>query len=70
MDSLVTQSMFWPLLLPEQKLEEDKQQYFKDEIVKKGPITHIRFNIIPDGGVSRLRLFGRLAGIKSAAPCG
>jgi allantoicase len=70
MDSLVTQSMFWPLLLPEQKLEEHKQQYFKNEIIKKGPITHIRFNIIPDGGVSRLRLCGRLAEIKSTAPCG
>jgi allantoicase len=22
-------------------------------------ITHVRFNIFPDGGVSRLRLFGR-----------
>jgi allantoicase len=26
-----------------------------------GPISHVRFNIIPDGGVSRLRLFGRPA---------
>jgi allantoicase len=23
-----------------------------------GPVTHVRFNIFPDGGVSRLRLFG------------
>jgi len=59
-DSLITQSMFWPLLLPEVNLEADKQLYFKDEIVKMGVITHIRFNIIPDGGVSRLRLFGHL----------
>ena len=29
--------------------------------VALGPITHIRFNIFPDGGVSRLRLWGRLA---------
>jgi allantoicase len=69
-DSLVTQSMFWPILLPEQKLGMDKQHYFKEQIVKMGPITHIRFNIIPDGGVSRLRMFGRLAEIKQSAPCG
>jgi allantoicase len=25
-----------------------------------GAVTHVRFNIIPDGGVSRLRLFGTL----------
>ena len=24
-----------------------------------GPVTHVRFNIHPDGGVSRLRLFGK-----------
>ncbi len=59
--SILTQSMFWPTLLPEQKLAADKQLYFAKEIEKHGPITHVRFNIIPDGGVSRLRLFGKLA---------
>ncbi|MCV2219722.1 hypothetical protein, partial [Thauera sp. Sel9] len=24
-----------------------------------GTITHVRFNIFPDGGVSRLRLWGK-----------
>ena len=24
-----------------------------------GDVTHVRFNIYPDGGVGRLRLFGR-----------
>lgn len=68
LDSLVTQSMFWPVLLPEQKLDMDKQHSFSD-LEKLGPITHIRFNVIPDGGVSRLRLWGKLHGVKSAAPC-
>ena len=26
-----------------------------------GPVTHVRLNIIPDGGVSRLRLWGKVA---------
>src|SRR5262249_45425192 len=56
--SLVTQSMFWRVLLPEQKLEADRAHAFEREIVDIGPITHVRFNIIPDGGVNRLRLFG------------
>ncbi|MBL9034015.1 MAG: allantoicase [Rhodospirillaceae bacterium] len=60
-DSLVTQSMFWRVLLPEQKLEMDRPHHFQREIADLGPVTHIRFNIIPDGGVSRLRLFGELA---------
>jgi len=59
--SLVTQSMFWRVLLPEQKLEMDRRHHFQREIADLGPVTHIRFNIIPDGGVSRLRLFGELA---------
>jgi allantoicase len=59
--SLVTQAMFWPVLLGEQKLQMDKQHFYESEIAALGPITHIRFNIIPDGGVSRLRLWGTLA---------
>ena len=59
--SLVTQSMFWPVLLPEQKLNMDLQHDFAAEIAKLGPISHIRYNMHPDGGTSRLRLWGRLA---------
>ena len=57
-ESLVTQSMFWPVLLPEQRLQMDANHTFAGEIVNNGPVTHVRFNIVPDGGVSRLRLFG------------
>jgi allantoicase len=60
-ESLVTQSMFWPVLLPEQPLTMDAIHTFADEIVKLGPVTHVRLNIIPDGGVSRLRLWGKVA---------
>lgn len=59
--SLVTQAMFWPLILPEQKLQMDHQHHFRDEIRKHDAITHVRFNIHPDGGVSRLRLRGKPA---------
>lgn len=60
-ESLITQSMFWRPLLPEQKLEVDKQHFFEKEVADLGAITHVRLNIIPDGGVSRLRLWGELA---------
>ncbi len=53
--------MFWRTLLPEQKLQMDRQHFFEREVVDLGPVTHVRLNIIPDGGVSRLRLYGRLA---------
>jgi allantoicase len=60
-ESLVTQSMFWKTLLPEQKLSMDNIHKFSSEILDIGPISHVRLNIIPDGGVSRLRLFGKLS---------
>ncbi len=58
-ESLVTQSMFWSELLPEQKLSMDAEHDFAAEILAHEAITHVRLNIFPDGGVSRLRLFGR-----------
>lgn len=57
-DALVSQSIYWKTLLPPQKVAMDKQHYFEEEVQKLGPITHVRLNIHPDGGVSRLRLFG------------
>lgn len=59
--SLITQSMFWPVLLPEQALSMDAIHTFGSEIARLGPVSHIRLNIFPDGGVSRLRLWGRLS---------
>lgn len=57
--SITTQSMFWQTLLPRQPLQMDAIHTFTAEVAKLGPITHVRFNMYPDGGVSRLRLWGR-----------
>ncbi|MEM8958134.1 MAG: allantoicase [Pseudomonadota bacterium] len=57
-DALVTDSMFWPVLMKDQRLSADAIHTYVDEILEQRPVTHIRFNIHPDGGVSRLRLFG------------
>lgn len=56
--SLATQSQFWPTLLPEVKLGADAIHDFRDACVDLGAISHVRFNLHPDGGVSRLRLWG------------
>ena len=55
-ESLITQSMFWKTLLPNQKLSMDNIHRFEDQLQNIGPVSHVRLNIIPDGGVSRLRL--------------
>ena len=57
--SVVAQSMFWPVLLDEQPLQADHEHTFADCAMKShGPVSHVRLNMIPDGGISRLRLFG------------
>lgn len=52
-------SLYWPVLLPQQKLRPNQPQQFSEQIAAVGAVTHVRFNIFPDGGVNRLRLFGR-----------
>jgi len=57
-DSLET--IEWRELLPISKLQAHTKHVFTDEVVDLGGVTHVRFNIFPDGGISRLRLFGRM----------
>lgn len=60
--SVVTQAMFWPELLSPQKTDMDKQHYFEGaQIQALGPVTHVRVNMFPDGGISRVRIWGKLA---------
>jgi allantoicase len=59
-DAIATQSLFWETLLPEVKLQMDQEHEYRSEVRDLGPITHVRLNVFPDGGVSRIRLFGRL----------
>lgn len=56
-----TQSLYWQELLPSHKLEMHQEHTFTTELQALGPITHVRLNIFPDGGVSRLRLLGHIS---------
>jgi allantoicase len=51
----------WRALLPRTPLEADRRHSFDTPLQPVSAVTHARFNIFPDGGVARLRLFGRLA---------
>jgi allantoicase len=53
-------SVAWKEILPRTRLQAHTRHYFEDEIPDVGPLTHLRFNIYPDGGVSRLRVYGRI----------
>lgn len=50
----------WQTILPQAKLSADHEHFFEQEIKNKGPFTHVRLSIFPDGGVSRMRLWGRI----------
>jgi allantoicase len=54
------ESIEWRELLPMAKLQAHTKHVFTAELLDLGPLTHVRFNIFPDGGVSRLRLYGRI----------
>jgi allantoicase len=51
----------WRELLPMTPLQPDTLHTFEDELRDVGNATQVRLNIYPDGGVSRLRVFGRIA---------
>jgi allantoicase len=50
----------WREVLPRTGLQAHTRHLFEDEIIKTGAATHVRFRIFPDGGVSRLRIYGRI----------
>ncbi len=56
---LVAGSIGWRPLLPEQGLGADAQHRFRGELLPVGPVSHVRLDIFPDGGVSRLRILGK-----------
>lgn len=57
--NLYSQSLFWPALLEPQFLRADSVHEFTDELRDIGDVSHVRVNIHPDGGLSRVRLFGK-----------
>jgi allantoicase len=49
----------WRELLPRTPLQPHACHAFEEELRALGDVTHARLNIFPDGGIARLRLFGR-----------
>jgi len=49
----------WKPLLARRPLQPHTRHLFEEELEPIGDVTHVRLNIFPDGGIARLRLFGR-----------
>lgn len=56
-DTSNAQSQAWEEVLPKTKLKGNFRNIF-EPVHRSGTATHVRFQIYPDGGVSRLRIFG------------
>ena len=58
--NIVNRSKKWKLLLNKVKLRAHKKHNFQNKLMKNKKINYIRINIFPDGGISRIRAFGRV----------
>jgi len=58
--NLSNASIQWETILPQSKLTADYEHYFEKEITSKDTFTHVRLTIFPDGGISRMRLWGSI----------
>ena len=54
-------SATWMELLPRTKLRPHHRHLFSRELRRLPRLSHIRLNIFPDGGISRLRIYGTVA---------
>jgi len=59
-DEATLTALPWRELLPRTRLQAHTRHFYERELLDAGQATHARFHIYPDGGVSRLRLYGSL----------
>ncbi len=59
-NNLIPEKIKWIEILPKQKLMADHEHFFEKEISSDEAFTHVRLSIYPDGGISRMRLFGTI----------
>lgn len=50
----------WSAIIERTKLQADHEHHYEQEVRCADPITHVRLSIFPDGGVSRMRLWGTI----------
>ena len=50
----------WSTIIERIKLQADHEHHYEQEVRCTDPVTHVRLSIFPDGGVSRMRLWGNI----------
>jgi allantoicase len=59
LETLQDPEFVWKPVLTRTSLQAHTRHLF-DEVMDTGPVSYVRFNIFPDGGVSRLRVYGMI----------
>jgi len=54
------ETLNWQEILPPTKLSPHQQHIFESHLVDIGAVNLLRLNIFPDGGIARLRAFGKI----------
>ena len=57
-ENIIKDSEKWDFILEKTKLKADSIHKFSLDLNSQKEATHVRLNIYPDGGISRLRIFG------------
>ncbi|MGC1507378.1 allantoicase [Ketobacter sp. MCCC 1A13808] len=58
-DDLTDDAMEWTSVIASTKLMPHTEHFYQEELLEQEtPFTHVRLSIFPDGGVSRMRVFG------------
>ena len=50
----------WSAIIERTKLQADHEHHYEQEVRCAETVTHVRLSIFPDGGVSRMRLWGTI----------
>jgi len=57
---ILKNSKNWKIFLEKTKLKPHKKHLFKGNANKKNKVNYLKINIFPDGGISRIRAFGKV----------
>ena len=49
----------WQTVIAETTLRASERHFYRSELQAKGPFTHVKLDVYPDGGISRLRVWGK-----------
>ena len=60
-NSIIKGSVKWKVILNKAKLKANKKHVFKNIKMKRNKVNFLKISIYPDGGISRIRAFGKFS---------